>query len=159
MMRKNNLEQSFHLVELHIRKKKRYSQFSQKIDKPSDVGVFFQEMIAYKDREWLCAIGLDAKGFANYVEVIHIGTLNQALVHPREVFKTAIVTNCNSVILAHNHPSGHVEPSGADIQTTKSLIEAGKMIGIEILDHLIVSDHNYYSIRENKTYYGDKNGK
>ena len=155
--RKTSKNEVFHLVEIKLVKKKRIQQFENRIGSPSDAGNFFQSMISNKDREWLCAIGLDIKGYVNYLEVIHIGTLNQALIHPREVFKSAIITNCNAIILAHNHPSGNVEPSDADRIATKTLTDAGKLLGIEVLDHLIVSDHNYYSIKENKTYYGGKN--
>jgi len=74
------------------------------------------------------------------------------LVHPREVFKAAILNNCNSIIVTHNHPSGDVTPSQADIQVTDILKKAGKLLNIEVLDHIITGDEDtYYSMRENGT--------
>ncbi|MBI2108049.1 hypothetical protein HYT54_02885 [Candidatus Woesearchaeota archaeon] len=79
-------------------------------------------------------------------EVISIGTLNSSLVHPREVFKEAIKNSANSVILVHNHPSGSVEPSDEDYRVNKVLVEAGNLIGIKVLDHLIVGNTIYFSL-------------
>lgn len=81
-------------------------------------------------------------------EVISIGTLNASLVHPREVFEPAIRHSTAQIILAHNHPSGSVEPSEEDISVSKRLLEAGKILGIEILDHIIVTKDEYLSMRE-----------
>ena len=78
----------------------------------------------------------------------HVGTLNSSMVSPREVFKTAIMQNAASIIIAHNHPSSNVEPSPEDIEVTKRLVESGQLLGIEVLDHLIVSNHRYLSLRE-----------
>ena len=80
--------------------------------------------------------------------VIHIGTLNQSLVHPREVFRPAILDNAAGVIIAHNHPSGTLEASRADIQITQRLNEVSKLVGIELLDHVILSKEGYYSLSE-----------
>lgn len=76
------------------------------------------------------------------------GVLDSSLVHPREVFKPAILHNAAAIICFHNHPSGDTEPSKADIETTKRLVEAGKIIGIEIFDHIIVGDDRYTSLKE-----------
>lgn len=76
------------------------------------------------------------------------GTLNASMVHPREVFKPAVLHNAAAIICFHNHPSGDPEPSRDDIETTKRLVEAGKIMGIEILDHTIVSDDGYVSLKE-----------
>ncbi|WP_308421628.1 JAB domain-containing protein [Lysinibacillus alkalisoli] len=70
------------------------------------------------------------------------------MVSPREVFKTAIMQNAASIIIAHNHPSSNVEPSPEDIEVTNRLVESGQLLGIEVLDHLIVSNHRYLSLRE-----------
>lgn len=79
----------------------------------------------------------------------HVGSLNSSIVHPREVFKSAILNNVASVILAHQHPSGDIKPSMEDINVTKRLVEAGKLLGIEVLDHLIVnSDNSFTSLKE-----------
>lgn len=76
------------------------------------------------------------------------GTLSASLVHPREVFKAALLSNAFSIVLAHNHPSGSITASPDDIQTTKQLVHAGKIMGVTVLDHLIVTDTGVYSIRE-----------
>lgn len=82
-------------------------------------------------------------------EEISIGTLNSSLVHPREVFKKAIQENTAQIIIAHNHPSGDSKPSEEDKSTTKRLVEAGKLVGISIIDHLIVTSSEFFSLRDN----------
>jgi DNA repair protein RadC len=80
--------------------------------------------------------------------VITIGTLNQSLVHPREVFAPAIENRCASIIVAHNHPSGVLKPSMEDIAVTKRLKESGKLLGIELLDHVIFTKDDYFSLSD-----------
>jgi len=83
------------------------------------------------------------------VEVVSIGTLNSALVHPREVFKGAIINSANSIILAHNHPSGDPSPSNEDKEITNRLVEAGEIIGISVLDHIVIgSNDKFVSFKE-----------
>ena len=77
------------------------------------------------------------------------GSLNSSIVHPREVFKRAILSNANAILVAHNHPSGDLNPSSEDINMTKRLESAGDIIGIKVLDHLIVGENNFYSFKEN----------
>lgn len=83
-------------------------------------------------------------------EIISVGTLNANLVHPREVFEPAIVHGAAQIIIAHNHPSGNPEPSQEDIEITRRLVDAGKLLGIEVLDHIVVSNTGYASFRELK---------
>lgn len=101
------------------------------------------------DREHLVALCLDMKRQIQSIHEISVGTLDRALAHPREVFKAAILANAATIILAHNHPSGYVEPSDADIILTERLREAGDIIGIEVQDHLIIGGDSYYSFAEN----------
>lgn len=82
------------------------------------------------------------------IATVSVGTLSSSLVHPREVFKEAIARSASSIIVAHNHPSGDPEPSEEDLRITKRLVEAGRVIGIEILDHIIVAANSYMSFRE-----------
>lgn len=82
------------------------------------------------------------------VHEISRGSLNSSIVHPREVFKPAVLHNAAAIICFHNHPSGDPKPSGEDIEITKRLVEAGKIMGIEILDHIIVGDDGYTSLKE-----------
>jgi DNA repair protein RadC len=80
--------------------------------------------------------------------VIHIGTLNQSIVHPREVFRPAIQDNAAGIIISHNHPSGTLEASRSDVQITQRLKEVSKLVGIELLDHVIISKEGYYSFSD-----------
>jgi len=99
------------------------------------------------DREHCVAVLLDARHKVIGLNTVSIGTVSASLVHPREVFKPAILANASAVILAHNHPSGELEPSEHDVDLTRRLIEAGKLLGIELLDHLILCDGAHLSLR------------
>ena len=89
------------------------------------------------DREHFLTLHLNSRNVCTSIDVVSIGTLNSSLVHPREVFKTAILNGAASIILAHNHPSGDVTPSREDIDLTKRMAQSGDILGIEILDHII----------------------
>jgi DNA repair protein RadC len=91
------------------------------------------------EREYFLALHVDARNAVKGVTVVSIGTLTASLVHPREVFRPAIVAGAAGVILCHNHPSGVVKPSPEDNETTTRLVNAGRMIGIPVLDHVIVT--------------------
>ncbi|HNT26943.1 MAG TPA: JAB domain-containing protein [bacterium] len=99
-------------------------------------------------QENFVVIYLDAAGHPIDTRVIFIGTLNQSLVHPRETFAPAIELRAASVILAHNHPAGTPDPSAEDLAVTKRLIESGKILGIEVLDHVIITVDSHYSFRQ-----------
>ena len=92
-----------------------------------------------KRKEHFCVFLLNTQNQIVGREVVSVGTLNASLVHPRECFRTAIVKNCASILIVHNHPSGSLEPSIEDLDLTKRLVEAGRLIGIEVLDHVIAS--------------------
>ncbi|MBU4492875.1 MAG: DNA repair protein RadC, partial [Nanoarchaeota archaeon] len=96
-------------------------------------------------REHLIAVFLDSKNKIINDKVISIGTLNSSLVHPREVFKEAIKNSANAIILVHNHPSGDCGPSSEDIEITDRVKEAGEMVGIKLLDHVVVGKDKHYS--------------
>jgi len=116
--------------------------------KPQDV---FNELSEFRNlkKEHFIVLYLDTKNQEIKKQVVSIGTLNFSIVHPREVFEEAVKNLAASIIIAHNHPSNFVEPSSEDIKLTKRLVEAGKILGIEILDHVIVSKEKYYSFKEN----------
>lgn len=120
----------------------------RKISSPHDCVGLVELCIDDSDREAFIAIALDTKNQPIAVQTISIGTLNSSLVHPREVFKMAILSNAAGIIIAHNHPSGISIPSNEDIIITKRLSEAGNILGIEVLDHLIIGDNEYTSFRE-----------
>ena len=92
------------------------------------------------DREAFAVAHLDTKNKVISAEVVTVGTLNASLIHPREVFKAAIVNNAASVLLMHNHPSGDPTPSPQDWEATRSLVAAGQLLGIAVVDHVIVGD-------------------
>ena len=102
----------------------------------------------YLDREHFIAITLDGASRVINTHIISIGTLNQSLVHPREVFYPAIKDKAAAIIIAHNHPSGQLSPSQADRQVTTRLKDAGKLIGIDIIDHIILTTEGYYSFQD-----------
>jgi DNA repair protein RadC len=101
-----------------------------------------------RDKEHFIAIGLDARNKIKYAEVVSIGTANASLVHPREVFRRAIIYGVTSLIIGHNHPSGDTDPSDADLTVTNRLKDAGQLLGISLLDHVIVATSGYYSFKE-----------
>lgn len=93
-------------------------------------------------------ITLNTKNIVTGYFEVHRGTINTSLVHPREVFKRALLNNANSIMVAHNHPSGDPNPSKEDIQITERLKEAGNLLGINLIDHIIVGDDKYISLKE-----------
>ena len=103
-----------------------------------------------KTREHLMGIYLNARNEMVFKKPIFIGTLNANLVHPREIFNEALKQNAASVILVHNHPSGDPEPSQDDLEITKRILEAGKIMGIDVLDHVIITKNKVFSFKEKK---------
>ncbi|WP_053957520.1 RadC family protein [Inediibacterium massiliense] len=118
------------------------------ITSPKDVSNILMEEMRYYKKEYFKTILLNTKNEILSIDNISIGSLNSSLVHPREVFVNAIKKSVASIILVHNHPSGNPKPSSEDINVTKRLIEAGKIIGIYILDHIIIGDGKYISLKE-----------
>ena len=117
------------------------------INSPRDILRFCRDLKGL-GKEVFLAIFLDSNNGVIAKEIVSVGILNMALIHPRELFRTAIINNAASVIIVHNHPSGNLEPSDEDIKTTKNLRQAGAIIGINLLDHIIVSEdvRDYQSI-------------
>jgi len=105
----------------------------------------FREEFSQLDREMLVVLLLDGKNQVLGFNVVSIGSLTAALVHPREVFKPVILANAAAVILLHNHPSGSAEPSAEDRALTERLERAGELLGIRVLDHIILGDGQYRS--------------
>ena len=107
-------------------------------------------LVGNPDREYFVALLLDGKNRITGIHTVSQGSLNQSIVHPRETFKAAILANCGSIILAHNHPTGDTTPSSEDLAITRRLKEAGDILGIKILDHIIIDteSHSYLSFTE-----------
>ena len=127
---------------------KRYSsQSNKKISSAEDV---YEELKAFstKKQEYFLVITLDGASHIINTRTVFIGTLNQTLVHPREVFADAIAERAAGIIIAHNHPSGTLRASRADIQITERLEEVSKLVGIELLDHVILAKDGFYSFSD-----------
>ena len=101
-----------------------------------------------RDKEHFWALGLNTKNQVQYIELTSLGTLTSSLVHPRETFRLAVMRGVASLIVVHNHPSGDTNPSTDDITITKRLVEAGKILGISLLDHLIITEDTHISLME-----------
>ena len=115
---------------------------------PNDALALLQPRMQLLDREHFVVVSLTTKNRVIAIETASIGSLNSSIVHPREIFKNAIKLNSAAVVLAHNHPSGDPAPSREDLEVTKRLVEAGKLIGIEVLDHIIIGVDAYTSFKE-----------
>lgn len=118
-----------------------------RITRPEDVLPLVMEWRDKKQEYFIC-ITLNGAGEAIGTHIVTVGILNQSLVHPREVFVEAIADRAASVVLVHNHPSGTLEPSTQDIGITRQLVEAGSILGIRVLDHIIVTKKGYVSLKE-----------
>lgn len=120
------------------------------INGPEDVASldFIKDELILNDRESFICLHLNIKHCVLSYEVVSIGSLNSSVVHPREVYKGALLSNAAAIIILHNHPSGDPTPSAEDITVTKRLIDAGNILGIELLDHLIFGESGFISLKE-----------
>lgn len=122
---------------------------NRKISSPNEAVDLLRNLLEDCDREKLIVCCLNSKNEPTDISTVSVGSLNSSIVHPREVFKIAIMSNSASIIVAHNHPSGNAEPSKEDINITKRIKESGKILGIEMIDHIIIgSNNNYKSLKE-----------
>lgn len=110
---------------------------------------YYKDKLSDKLQEYFYCVYLDTKNHIIKDKLLFIGTINQSLVHPREVFKEAYLLSATSIICIHNHPSGNVNPSNNDIIITKQLKEVGKLLGINVIDHIIIGKDSYYSFNDN----------
>ncbi|MHB1684130.1 MAG: JAB domain-containing protein [Bacilli bacterium] len=116
---------------------------------PDDAFSLLCPLLEDNDRETFITLCLDTKNQPTHIQTVSIGTLSASLCHPREIFKTCILSNGATLLCAHNHPSGDPTPSQEDISVTARLANAGRLLGIELLDHIIIgSDGRYVSMRE-----------
>lgn len=130
--------------------KRRYThKKSALIMNPKEIFAEVKDIRSSK-KEYFVAFFLDVRNQVIKREIISIGILNSSLVHPREVFEPAVRNIASQIIIVHNHPSGDIHPSDEDIIITKRLIKAGEILGIEILDHVIVTSDSYFSMKEKK---------
>ena len=145
----SRIQVSFERVVLVKEKMGRY-ELPRKIMYPEDAYKAITKITSVEEeaQEVFGILILNAKNKIVAVHEVSRGVLNSSLVHPREVFKPAVLHNAAAIICFHNHPSGDPEPSKEDIKTTNRLVEAGKIMGIEIFDHIIVGDDGYVSFKE-----------
>jgi DNA repair protein RadC len=126
-----------------------YSQAGDKpvVKTPEDVNILVKARLRGKKKEYFLALLLDTRNQLIKVSEIAVGSLDTSIVHPREVFKEAISASAAAVVFVHNHPSGDATASEDDIKLTKRLAEAGELVGIEVLDHIIVGDKKFLSLK------------
>jgi len=136
------------VVRLQLVREASLSCYAKTITTAADVAELVRPMLQGADREHFLAIMLDTKNKVNAIHTVSVGTLNASLVHPREVFKVALLTNAASVILCHNHPSGDPTPSKEDRDTTMRLVQVGKLLGIEVLDHVIIGEGRFFACKQ-----------
>lgn len=130
------------------RRTAQYSDQPRRVIKtPDDAAALVMEEMRHFDREHFRAILLNTKNQVIGTDKVSVGTLNSSVVHPRELFRNAIKRGAASVILLHNHPSGDPTPSREDKDITHRVMEAGKIIGIEVLDHIIIGDNKFISLK------------
>lgn len=118
------------------------------IRSPEDGADYIMEDMRVLNQEHFVALFLNTKNQVIHRQTIFIGSLNASIVHPREVFREAVKRSAASIIVAHNHPSGDPTPSQEDIHVTRRLVESGKMIGIELIDHIIIGNRKFVSLKE-----------
>ena len=109
---------------------------------------YFNNLFYKKKQEYFYCVYLDNRKKVIEVKLLFIGTINQSLVHPREIFKEALLLSSSSIICVHNHPSGFVEPSHDDIELTNRLVKIGMIMGIKVIDHIVIGENKYYSFME-----------
>ena len=120
------------------------------IKSPKDLYPLFKEKIINFHKEYFMVASLDNRNKVINIDIVSIGTLNSSLIHPRETFEVAIKNHAGTIIICHNHPSGELKPSEDDLVITQTLIKAGKLIGIEITDHLIITKDGLFSFKKEK---------
>ena len=145
---KNTISKRVNIVSIKLIKEGSVLYKNRRIKSPADAYELFKVFLEEKDREHLVVCSLNIKNEPVSINVCHIGSLNASLVSPREIMKTAILSSAASIMVAHNHPSGDTTESREDVEVTKRLVEAGKLMGIELLDHLIIGDGEYISLKE-----------
>jgi DNA repair protein RadC len=119
-----------------------------KVSSPQSVDDLLRDEMKMLSQEEMRILILDNQNQIKKIETVFVGTLDNITVHQREIFKSAIKASAKSIILVHNHPSGNAEPSAEDRHITKELVKAGKLIGISVIDHIIITEGRYYSFKE-----------
>lgn len=148
MERSNNYRCAPRVRLVTVEQAKPVAAESEVVRTPAYAAEYVRTLIGKKDREHFVALHLDAKHRVVSSEVVSVGTLSSSIVHPREVYKAAFLANAAGIICAHNHPSGDLEPSMEDRALCDRLLEAGKLLGLPLVDFLIVSEVDSWSGRQ-----------
>lgn len=135
-------------AEIGKRLYQKHSEGRYTIRSPEDAAAYLMTDMSSLNQEHLVALFLNVKNEVLHKQTIFIGSLNASIVHPRDIFREAVKRSAASIIISHNHPSGNPSPSPEDIAVTKRLIEAGEIMGIETIDHIIIGDHQFVSLKE-----------
>nr|WP_304626070.1 DNA repair protein RadC [Sporosarcina sp. BP05] len=135
-------------AEIGKRMYRKHSEGRYTIRSPEDAAAYLMTDMASLKQEHFVVLFLNVKNEVLHKQTIFIGSLNSSIVHPREIFREAVKRSAASIVVSHNHPSGNPSPSPEDIEVTKRLIEAGSIMGIEVLDHVIIGDHQFLSLKE-----------
>ena len=138
------------IAELARRISKNTAKEAMIIENPETVANYLMEDLRHKDKECFVMLSLDGKGALIKESTISIGTVNSSLASPREVYLEAVKNGAVSIILVHNHPSGNPRPSQNDLAVTRKMKEAGELLGISLIDHVIIGDNSYVSLSEEK---------
>ncbi|WP_169704441.1 JAB domain-containing protein [Candidatus Kuenenia stuttgartensis] len=129
------------------------SEKKKSVHGPGDVATIMRSILAVegeidRSKEHFWTVGLNNKNVIQYIELVSLGTLTSAVLGPREVFRLAVHKAIANILLVHNHPAGDPEPSKEDVSVTQRLISAGQILGIQVLDHVIIGNPEYYSFKE-----------
>jgi DNA repair protein RadC len=130
-----------------LTKRKYRGKKPREIRGPDDVVAFVGQKLKKEQREQFLVLLLNARHEVMARETVSVGSLNASIVHPREVFKPAVLASAASIVLVHNHPSGDPEPSEEDLTITRRLVQAGDLLGIAVLDHVIIASRGIVSLR------------
>ncbi len=147
-MQSKGEKKSISVVRLQLIREGSLPYGTKEVRSSQDAAGILRSFLAGADREYFVALLLDARNRVHALNVVAIGTLTSAVIHPRELFKLACISNAAAVILGHNHPSGDPAPSPEDMDMTHRLAQAGDLMGIKVLDHIIVGDGRYMSFAD-----------
>lgn len=145
-MEVNMESKQINIVSLQMIKIDTLSYLKRRITSPEDATDIMKSFIGNSDREHLILICMNSKNEPTHIQTLSIGSINQSIIHPREVFKTAILSNANSIMIGDNHPSGDVTPSPEDVNVTERLMLISEMMGILFYDHIVFSESHTHSI-------------
>ena len=136
------------LVDVVLERKGSQLFSGRHVRSPEDAANIIRDFIGDSDREKFVVLGLSTKNEPTVLQVVHTGSINASIVSPREVMKVLLLSNSCSAIISHNHPSNDVTPSPEDIDVTNRLVESGKILGIDVLDHLVLGSDKFLSLKE-----------